>query len=391
MCDTLVAIVDGRVLFGKNSDRDPNEAQHLSWHPARDHAPGAIVRCTHVTIPQAAHTHAVALSRPFWIWGAEMGANEHGVVIGNEAVFTDAPYAATGLTGMDLVRLALERSATAAGAVATLGALLETHGQGGGCGHEHRGFTYHSSFLVADAGGAFVVETAGRTWTAEPVRGAATISNALTLPAMRGHRDRLRSWVAAADTRQACTLRAARTARTAADVAAALRDHGGARPHYRWHHGAMAAPCAHAGGLVAATQTTASWIAELAPGRARHWVTATAAPCLSLWKPIAVDAPLDRGPAPTDRADATSLWWRHERLHRRVIGDAAACAAIAEEVAALEATWWTAPPSPAAAFAEHDRRLATWLARAEAAPHRDDRPWYVRRYWRVRDRRAGLA
>ena len=164
MCDTLVTIAPGRVRFAKNSDRDPNEAQLVSWHPARDHAPGTQVRCTHLTIPQAAHTHAVTLSRPFWIWGAEMGANQHGVVIGNEAVFTDAPYAAVGLTGMDLVRLALERAATAAAAVATLGALLEAHGQGGGCGLEHPGFTYHSSFIVADAAGAFVVETAGRAW-----------------------------------------------------------------------------------------------------------------------------------------------------------------------------------------------------------------------------------
>jgi len=392
MCDTLVAIAPGRVLFGKSSDRDPNEAQVLSWHPARAHAAGEPLRCTHLTIPQAAASHAVVLSRPFWMWGAEMGANEHGVVIGNEAVFTDEPYADVGLTGMDLVRLALERAATAAAAVATIGELLERHGQGGRCGHEDPRFRYHSSFLVADASCAFVVETVGRRWVAQAVTGATSISNALTLPALRRHRDRLRSWVAAADRRHACTLAAATTARSAADLFAALRHHGGdARPRYRWHHGAMAAPCMHAGGLLAASQTTASWVAELTPAGARHWVTATAAPCLSLYKPILVDDPLDLGPPPRDRDDGQSLWWRHERLHRRVVGDPAQCAAIAAERDAVEAAWLADPPAPAAAFAEHARLLDHWLAQAAAAPPIDDRPRYVRRYWAIRARRAAQA
>lgn len=235
MCDTLVAVVDGRVLFAKSSDRDPNEAQALDWRPAARHPDGATVRCTYLTIPQARETHAALLSRPFWMWGAEIAANVHGVTVGNEAVFTRQPYAATGLTGMDLVRLAVERAATATDAVAILGALLEQHGQGGGCGHERRAFTYHNSFLVADRTGAFVVETAGRRWVAERVDRAASISNALTLPSLRGERDRLRTRVAEADRRQACTLAAARTARAPVDLFRALRDHGAGAtsPRYR--------------------------------------------------------------------------------------------------------------------------------------------------------------
>jgi secernin len=400
VCDTLVRVEPGRVLFAKNSDRDPNEAQHLSWHPAADHDPGATVRCTYLAIPQADRTHAVLLSRPFWMWGAEMGTNEHGVTIGNEAVFTDQPYATTGLTGMDLVRLALERSVRAEAAIGVITGLLEEHGQGGGCGHENRAFTYHNSFLVADGRGAYVLETAGREWAVEEVTaGARSISNGLTIPAFADqHADRLRNRVAACAVRQRATTAAAARAERPLDLATALRDHGDGSvvPRYRWHNGGFGAPCVHAGGLLASSQTTASWISELGTDGARHWTTATAAPCTGLFKPVAVAEPLDLGSMPTDVADDASPWWRHERLHRTVSRDPAALLPrYAGERDEVERTWFAAPPASASAFAEADDHTARWTAAVHAAmradaPVPDRRPAFVRRYWRIRDERAGL-
>jgi dipeptidase len=392
MCDTLVQVRPDRVLFAKNSDRDPNEAQHLEWHPRREHTPEASLRCTWIEIPQARTTHAVLLSRPFWMWGAEIAANEHGVVIGNEAVFTRQPYARTGLTGMDLLRLGVERGATAGAAVEVITQLLEAYGQGGGCGHENRDFTYHNSFIVADPQGAYVVETAGKRWQVQRVERAWSISNGLTLPGMIEESDRLRTTVSACRLRRPRTLAAAHDAENVADLMSALRAHEhGPVPTYRLLNGGMSAPCMHAGGVLASSQTTASWVAELRPDGVQHWVTATSAPCVSLFKPVRIETPLDLGPQPTDRADDRSLWWRHERLHRRAMRDPAQLLPlVARERDAVEARWLASPPDPADAFEEADRLLAEWTVKIESKFVGDRRPWWVRRYWRRRGQLAGL-
>ena len=395
MCDTLVLVEEGRVLFGKNSDRDPNEAQLLEWHPAADQAGRGTVRCTYIEIPQVAHTYAVLLSRPFWMWGAEMGTNEHGVVIGNEAVFTDEPYAEEGLLGMDLLRLALERADTAEAGVEMMIDLLEAHGQGGGCGHEDRSFTYHNSFLVADSTEAWVLETADRLWATEQVvRGARSISNGLTIPTFaEEHGERLRSKVSSCRSRRAITEAGAAAATGPGDVMAVLRTHeaGAGAPTYHKVNGAMAAPCMHAGGLVASSQTTASWVAELTPDRAGHWATGTAAPCTSLLKPVAVDDPLDLGPAPTDRFDPATVWWRHERLHRTAMRDPGALLPLfTAERDEVEQRWLADGPEPSVAWKEADDLLARWTDEVTAAADRDRRPAVVRHYWATRNDRAGL-
>src|SRR3982074_557526 len=101
MCDTQVLIGADAVWFAKNSDREPTEPQPVVRLPAVRGDPAASVRLTYLEIPQVPSRHGVILSRPVWCWGAEMGANDQGVVIGNEAVFSRRATTERALLGMD--------------------------------------------------------------------------------------------------------------------------------------------------------------------------------------------------------------------------------------------------------------------------------------------------
>jgi secernin len=169
------------LIFGKNSDRPAGEIQDVIFIPAETYTAKASVECTYITIPQAKDTLAVIISQPRWMWGAEMGANECGVVIGNSAVWTSEPARSTGLLGMDLVRLGLERGHSAIAALKVIVELLEKYGQGGNCA-EHFQMNYHNSFLIADRKQAWVLETADKYWVAERVTsGTRSISNNLSI------------------------------------------------------------------------------------------------------------------------------------------------------------------------------------------------------------------
>jgi hypothetical protein len=191
MCDVLVALApvtaEGTTLFAKNSDRPPAEVQVVEWSPARrDREP---VRATHIEVPpHPGDTLACVLSRPAWGWGVEQGVNEAGVAAGNTTVYTtlDPRSAVSGLTGMDLVRLALERADTAAAAVALIVEHIGRFGQGGS-GHDPalvpNGRPYWNAFLVADPTAAFVIDTSGADWAVEQVTDVRAISNRTSIPA----------------------------------------------------------------------------------------------------------------------------------------------------------------------------------------------------------------
>ncbi|MEQ2213996.1 Secernin-2 [Xenoophorus captivus] len=101
-----------------------------------------------------------------------MGANDQGVCIGNEAVWTREPVVpGEALLGMDLVRIGLERGDSAWAALTVITGLLEQHGQGGQCKEDPEPFSYHNTFLLVDRNEAWVLETAGRLWVAQKVSG----------------------------------------------------------------------------------------------------------------------------------------------------------------------------------------------------------------------------
>ena len=87
-CDTFVFITDeNQIIFGKNADRPQAEVQEIVYFQAKNYAePNSKLKCTYIQIDQAEKTNAIILSKPSWMWGAESGSNEYGVVIGNEAI-----------------------------------------------------------------------------------------------------------------------------------------------------------------------------------------------------------------------------------------------------------------------------------------------------------------
>lgn len=437
MCDTLVVVgsasADGVTLFGKNSDREPNEAHEVVAVPAADHARGARVRCTYVEIEQAPHTYATLLAKPFQIWGAEMGANEHGLTIGNEAVFTRVPYRKTGgLLGMDLLRLALERARTAEEGVRVATRLLEAHGQGGNAGYRHTLF-YHNSFLLADPSEAWVLETAGPHYAAKRVEGAYTISNRLSIDRdwdvlssdalsyavdrgwCRGQHDfgfaRCYSdylYTRFSDSAHRCRRSASvlhRSLRrvTPREVMDTLRDHGD-RHDWRPDRGLTGSEvCMHAGvGPVRASQTTGSMVSWLHPDRSVHFVTATAAPCLSLFKPVWVDTGLPPGyRRPGATYDHGVLFWRHEARHRAALADLDfRLDALRADRARLEDTFIAgaldrrhADPAERAAFTqacfdEAEKAESAWADEHGGIPARPS--LLYRRVWAARSRQAGM-
>lgn len=348
MCDTIVALgnatMDGNVLFAKNSDRQPNEPHLMIRIPRKQYATGEKVKCTYIEVEQATETYEVLLLKPSWMWGAEMGTNEYGLTIGNEAVFTKEKYAKTGLLGMDLLRLALERAKRSEEAVDLITEMLARYGQGGNCGYE-KPFTYHNSFLIADYESAWVLETAGEYWAAEKVVDIRSISNGLTIGAhfdkahprliehaiekgwctskddfhfARCYADKLFTHFSRSKERKLCSsdiLAKHKGSIAVATMKEILRSHTVEFAGKEFTQPSLKSVCMHGGGLIG-DHTTGSHIVSLHPNRTTHWVTGSSTPCIATFKPLWLFKG-ERFPFGEEETEQALHYWRkREQLHR---------------------------------------------------------------------------
>jgi len=376
----------------------------------------------------------VILSRPFLMWGAEIGANEKGVVIGNEAVWTKMPYRTKdGLTGMDLLRLALERAGSAAAAVEVIVQLLHDFGQGGSGGYEDKSMVYHNSFIIADANEAWVLETAGDMWAALKVKTYHSISNGLTIGAEinEQHPDlipyaRKKGWLKKGDTfdfaacysdwlyttfsgsrkrkqQSSCFIRDRKKAFDVPNAMAMLRSHPDAS--YKPDRSLISnSICSHAGIPLTrhATQTTGSMVASLKKELNTFWFTGTSSPCTGIFKPVWFGEAVlpDLGTKPAGQYDPKSLWWRHERLHRSVLRNyRERLAAYMNERDALENSFLTLANDAdeqerfalsEEAFRRSEQQIEKWLEKVKEVPAKTTSTFIYNRYWNKQNRKAGI-
>lgn len=375
MCDTFFMPAAEASFFGKNSDRNPAEAQVIRAVPKREPAATSSVGARRFELEDRGY--ALLLSCPAWMQGAEMGVNERGVAIGNEAVFSRFKRPADGVLGMDFLRAALAHADSAESARDALIALTERYDQGGNGAYKGK-LVYDNSYLIAGPDGAYVLETAGKRWAWRQLDGPAAISNAYSLeddykrldPATRkaiapvnermacldeadaGRVADKESWRAYVADRFMARMTAGESRRRAlTSILAAAAESGGGRQAAFAILRAHAAPdpadpararnvCCHDRDNWGNATTGSMLLERRAGGAAVAWFTGASYPCLNLFKPALIDGgfvTLWEGYPLGDDAKAADYWERRRKSAGAAAKKPALAAGVAAELAARQA------------------------------------------------------
>ncbi len=317
MCDTFSffsKIESGRSIFAKNSDRDPGEPQIIEYiaDVKRDFESDFLLeklpkysdkQLHHLrdVFYKFSHPFAAVISRPVWIWGAEMGLNEKGVAIGNEAVFSKEPLNKSGLLGMDILRLALHNASSADEAADFIVRLIETYGQGGN-GSYSGSLKYHNSFLVKDKEKAIIIESSGKNWAKKENKSSVSISNAYSL---RNDYDEASVKIQGKNLKRSIekkfftffskgNYRADYIGseiqgqdKTLSQIFSLLRSHIHSGEKIK---GGMKSICVHPG-VIVKSETTSSMLIDYYKDKQIIWHSSSPNPCVSLFKPLIISDP----------------------------------------------------------------------------------------------------
>lgn len=326
MCDTVVSLRTSnneKSFFGKNSDREPGELQFIDVcvDPVKDfeekpfyesllkYTKGPLINLKDI-FNKFHHPYKAILSRPIWMWGAEMGVNERGLTVGNEAVFSKEKPTKNGLLGMDILRLTLHNCSSTAEARDFIINLISQYGQGGDGGYKGSLY-YHNSFLIMDGKEAIVLETSGKNYAWKYVKESASISNCYTIRDSfeqmeskdfktensnfkKLYEGKFYTFFSRGNERQSFTSNYLNQTKTSLDsIKSLLRDHmsKNGKPGKT-----LSSVCVHARGIVK-SETTASIIVEYGTGSPVVWFTSSPYSCVSTYKPMILeDAFSDKNP-----------------------------------------------------------------------------------------------
>ena len=339
MCDTLSILSSwtgnkNGAFFAKNSDREPGEKQIVQAVSGESLSLNDAEKTVHSNEKQGyietnfsnlkkyltdqlksnrKERLSAVISRPDWLWGAEIGVNERGVSIGNEAVFPKIKPLKTAILGMDILRLALQLSPNALEAKNFICEITAKYGQAGDGGYRHKS-VYHNSFLIQDKDEAYAVETAGNRWISRKIKDYCTISNTYLkkgecreteteysagmepgLDVFKGrYESKIYNFFAKGEARNRyknAVLAGLKGNTDLESIKSLMRSHVGQQHVHRSDRRSiqrgMRSICIHSGRLIK-SETTASMIVHYIGDKFIVWYTGSSFPCVSIYKPLIV-------------------------------------------------------------------------------------------------------
>jgi dipeptidase len=366
-CDTIVAMSDvtedGSIIFGKNSDRQYNEPLSIRYIPSSINKINSKVKTTYIEIDEVEETYSCILFCPSNIFGAEMGFNNYGLVVGNEALFTKVESYSNGLTGMDLVRLILQRCKTSFEGKNELIRLLNQYDQGGNCGFTKE-FYYQNSFLLVDSNEGWIIETIGKDYAAKRItNGIYTISNRISFGGIETfdeysenlilnaisngwcksiedfhfyrcysglswkpnefYNGFVKTYFSSSQIRQQRSndlLNKNSSQIQIKDIFNILRDHQSSNNQNPTKGLTNIDICMHSSmGPIKLNQTTGSLVSVLFKSNEKlpiHYTTCSSLPCLAIYKPIWLDSSMIPPLFLLNSSD--NLWWKYEIINRNI-------------------------------------------------------------------------